>query len=115
MDDWIDELRSGSSEAAWDLFLARYPRVIFAAIYHYARDPDDAMDIFACVTNALRRDDRRRLRRYVERPSDGARQCRIQPRVSRARRIARAARAVGNPAGRPVSNSSPHRRFTMKV
>lgn len=73
MDDWIDELRSGSSEAAWDLFLGQYQRVVFAAIYHYARDPDDAMDIFAYVTDALRRDDLRRLRRYIDQPSHRAR------------------------------------------
>lgn len=73
MDDWIVELRGGSSETAWDLFLAQYRRVIFAAIYHYARDPDDAMDIFAYVTDALRRDDLRRLRRYVDQPSHRAR------------------------------------------
>jgi RNA polymerase sigma factor (sigma-70 family) len=73
MDDWIDELRSGSSEAAWDLFLARYRRVIFAAIHHYARDPDDAMDIFAYATDALRHDDFRRLRRYIDQPSHRAR------------------------------------------
>lgn len=73
MDDWIEVLRSGSSEAAWDLFLVRYRRLIFAAIYHYARDPDDAMDVFAYVTEALRRDDFRRLRTYVEHPSHRAR------------------------------------------
>jgi RNA polymerase sigma factor (sigma-70 family) len=69
----MEELRRGSSEAAWDLFLAQYRRVIFAAIYHYARDPDDAMDVFAWVTEALRRDDLRRLRRYAEEPSHRAR------------------------------------------
>ena len=73
MDDWVEELRSGSCETAWDLFLARYRRVIFAAIYHYARDPDDAMDVFAYVTDALRCDDLRRLRTYVEQPSHRAR------------------------------------------
>ena len=73
MDDWMEELRRGSPEVAWDLFLARYRRVIFAAIYHYAHDPDDAMDIFACVAEALRRDDMRRLRRYLEQPSHRAR------------------------------------------
>ena len=68
MDDWITELRRGDSEAAWDLFIARYRRVIFAAIHHYARDPDDVMDIFASVCEALREDDLRRLRQYAERP-----------------------------------------------
>jgi RNA polymerase sigma factor (sigma-70 family) len=73
MDDWIDALRRGSTEAAWDLFLAQYRRVIFAAIHHYAHDPDDAMDIFAYVSEVLRRDDLRRLRHYIEQPSHRAR------------------------------------------
>lgn len=67
------ELRRGNSDAAWDLFIAEYRRVIFAAIHHYARDPDDAMDIFAWVCEALRKDDLRRLRRYAERPDHSAR------------------------------------------
>jgi DNA-directed RNA polymerase specialized sigma24 family protein len=66
MDDWMAELRRGNSDAAWDLFIARYRRVIFAGIHHYARDPDDAMDIFAWVCEALREDDLYRLRRYAE-------------------------------------------------
>jgi RNA polymerase sigma factor (sigma-70 family) len=72
MDDWMVELRRGSSDAAWDLFIARYRRVIFAAIHHYARDPDDAMDIFAWVSEALRKDDLHRLRRYAEQPTHSA-------------------------------------------
>jgi RNA polymerase sigma factor (sigma-70 family) len=72
MDDWMAELRRGNSDAAWDVFVARYRRVIFAAIHHYARDPDDAMDIFAWVCEALRDDDLRRLRQYAERPTHSA-------------------------------------------
>jgi RNA polymerase sigma factor (sigma-70 family) len=72
MDDWMVELRRGSSDAAWDLFIARYRRIIFAAIHHYARDPDDAMDIFAWVSEALRKDDLHRLRRYAEQPTHSA-------------------------------------------
>ena len=73
MDDWMAELHRGNSDAAWDLFVARYRRVIFAAIHHYAHDPDDAADIFAWVCEALRTDDLRRLRQYVEQPRQGAR------------------------------------------
>lgn len=73
MDDWIGELRRGNTDAAWDLFVARYRRVIFAAIHHYARDPDDAADIFAWVCESLRADDLHRLRRYAEQPSHSAR------------------------------------------
>jgi RNA polymerase sigma factor (sigma-70 family) len=73
MDDWMVELRRGNSDAAWDLFVARYRRVIFAAIHHYARDPDDAMDIFAWVSEALRADDLRRIRQYAEHEGHNAR------------------------------------------
>jgi RNA polymerase sigma factor (sigma-70 family) len=73
MDDWMTELHRGNSDAAWDLFVARYRRVIFAGIHHYARDPDDAADIFAWVCEALRADDLRRLRQYAEQPGQGAR------------------------------------------
>jgi RNA polymerase sigma factor (sigma-70 family) len=72
MDDWMVELRRGNSDAAWDLFVARYRRVIFAAIHHYARDPDDVMDIFAWVSEALRENDLHRLRQYVEQPGHAA-------------------------------------------
>jgi DNA-directed RNA polymerase specialized sigma24 family protein len=73
MDDWMTELRRGNSDAAWDLFIARYRRLIFAAIHRYARDPDDAMDVFAFVCEALREDDLHRLRQYTQRPEHGAR------------------------------------------
>ena len=43
------ELQRGRSDAAWDLLLDRYRRLIFAAIRHYAQDYDDVMDVFARV------------------------------------------------------------------
>lgn len=58
------ELEEARPDAAWDLFLTRYRRLIFAALRHYARDPDDVMDIFARVCEALREDELRRLRSY---------------------------------------------------
>lgn len=73
MDDWMEELRRGNSDAGWDLFIARHRRLIFAAIHHYVRDPDDAADIFARVCEALREDDLRRLRQYSEKPHHTAR------------------------------------------
>ncbi|HEV8150347.1 MAG TPA: sigma-70 family RNA polymerase sigma factor [Gemmatimonadales bacterium] len=73
MDDWVVELREGSSETAWDLFITRYRRVIFAAIRRYARDYDDVMDVFARVCEALLEDDLRRLRAYTELPAGRAR------------------------------------------
>jgi DNA-directed RNA polymerase specialized sigma24 family protein len=73
MESWAAELASGRADAAWDLFLDRYRRLIFAAIRHYAQDYDDVMDIFARVCEALREDDLARLRCYAEQPFHGAR------------------------------------------
>ncbi len=73
MDPWVAELRRGRADAAWDLFLDRYRRLIFAAIRHYAQDYDDVMDVFAHVCESLRDADLKRLRSYFERPSHSAR------------------------------------------
>ncbi|HYU28448.1 MAG TPA: sigma-70 family RNA polymerase sigma factor [Gemmatimonadales bacterium] len=73
MDDWVAELQRGRFDAAWDLFLDRYRRLIFAAIRHYAQDYDDVMDVFARACEALRADDLRRLRSWVEQPEHRAR------------------------------------------
>ena len=37
----------GEPEAAWDAFVTRYRRLIFATIRHYTQDYDDGMDLFA--------------------------------------------------------------------
>lgn len=73
MEDWVTELQQGSPDAAWDLFLTRYRRLIFAAIRHYAQDYDDVMDVFARVCAALREDDFKRLRTYIAQPDHRAR------------------------------------------
>lgn len=73
VEDWVAHLKEGRPDPAWDLFLARYRRLIFAAIQHYARDYDDVMDVFARVCEALREDDLRRLRSYVDQPDHRAR------------------------------------------
>lgn len=44
---WIAPLEAGDPEAAWDLFIERYRRLIFGAIRHYTSEPDDVMDVFA--------------------------------------------------------------------
>lgn len=67
------ELQRGRSDAAWDLFLDRYRRLVFAAIRHYAQDYDDVMDVFARVCETLRADELRRLRVYVDQPDHSAR------------------------------------------
>ena len=73
MDEWVAELQRGKLDAAWDLFLDRYRRLIFAAIRHYAQDYDDVMDVFARVCEALRSDELRRLRGWVEQAHHRAR------------------------------------------
>jgi len=73
MEDWVAELLGGSPDGAWDRFIHRYRRLIFAAIRHYVQDPDEVMDVFARVCEALRADDLRRLRTYVDAPSHRAR------------------------------------------
>jgi RNA polymerase sigma factor (sigma-70 family) len=73
VDDWVAELQRGRFDSAWDLFLDRYRRLIFAAIRHYAQDYDDVMDVFARACQALRADDLRRLRSWVDEPEHRAR------------------------------------------
>jgi len=73
VEDWVAELQRGRSDAAWDLFLGRYRRLIFAAIRHYAQDYDDVMDVFARACEALREDELRRLRSWVDQPQHRAR------------------------------------------
>lgn len=68
MEDWLVHLEDGDPEAAWDAFLSRYRRLIFATIRHQVRDQDLVMDLFAAVCEALRVDDLARLRRYGEGP-----------------------------------------------
>jgi len=72
VESWIAPLAAGRPEVAWDLFIARYRRLIFAAIRHYTQDPDDVMDVFAQACEALRADELRRLRRYAEQPDHRA-------------------------------------------
>ncbi len=62
-ESWIVPLKAGDPEAAWDLFIERYRRLIFGAIRRYTTEPDDIMDVFARVCEALREDDFIRLRR----------------------------------------------------
>jgi len=73
VDEWVSELQRDRFDAAWDLFLDRYRRLIFAAIRHYAQDYDDVMDVFARACEALRGDDLRRLRSWVDQPEHRAR------------------------------------------
>ncbi|HWC73688.1 MAG TPA: sigma-70 family RNA polymerase sigma factor [Gemmatimonadales bacterium] len=72
-ESWAAELQRSRLDAAWDLFLDRYRKLIFSAIRHYVQDYDDVMDVFARVCEALREDDLRRLRAYLRQPAHHAR------------------------------------------
>jgi RNA polymerase sigma factor (sigma-70 family) len=72
VESWHAALRHGDLDAAWDLFLDRYRRLVFATIRHFTRDEDEILDVFACVCEALRAADMARLRRYREDLTDGA-------------------------------------------
>lgn len=73
MEPWALKLDAGDAQAAWDLFVERYRRLIFAAIRHYTADHDEVMDVFAQVCEALRADDLARLRGWLAQPSHTAR------------------------------------------
>jgi DNA-directed RNA polymerase specialized sigma24 family protein len=73
VEPWAVRLLAGDPDAAWDLFVGRYRRLIFAAIRHYTTDHDEVMDVFAQACQALRADDLARLRRYLEQPNHSAR------------------------------------------
>jgi RNA polymerase sigma factor (sigma-70 family) len=73
MEPWLAKLEEGDADGAWERFLERYRRLIFATIRHYADDYDDVMDVFTQVCEALRADDLAILRRYGSEPSHSAR------------------------------------------
>ncbi len=69
MEPWLEEFAAGRTQAAWDLFVERYRRLIFATICRLVRDHDDVMDVFSAVCEALYADDLARLRRFVDQPT----------------------------------------------
>jgi RNA polymerase sigma factor (sigma-70 family) len=73
VEPWIAPLAAGQPEAAWDLLITRYRRLILAAARRYTTDPDDVMDVFARVCERLRDNDFRRLRHYVQQSDPGRR------------------------------------------
>lgn len=74
MESWLTLLQLGDSTAAWDQFIGRYRRLIFAAIRHFTTEPDEVMDVFAQVCESLQADDLARIRRF---PSDGSARARF--------------------------------------
>ena len=73
MEPWALKLNAGDSQSAWDLFVERYRRLIFAAIRHYTTDHDEVMDVFARACEVLRADDLAKLRRYLAQSDHRAR------------------------------------------
>jgi DNA-directed RNA polymerase specialized sigma24 family protein len=71
--DWAAKLEADDPDGAWDLFVERYRRLIFAAIRHYTTEHDEVMDVFAQVCESLRADDLARLRRYLAQGAHSAR------------------------------------------
>lgn len=69
----MTELEAGRTGAAWDGFLERYRRLLFAAVRHYMQDHDDVMDAFTFVCERLRDDELRRLRAFGARSDRRAR------------------------------------------
>jgi RNA polymerase sigma factor (sigma-70 family) len=63
VEPWRARLEEGDAEAAWDLFIGRYRRLIIAAIRRIVGD-EDATEVFAHVCQALSADGLVRLKRY---------------------------------------------------
>ncbi len=72
MEDWLLPLQQGQPDVAWDGFVSRHRRLIFATIRHYTQDYDDGMELFAHLCAKLREDDMRRLRIRAEEPTPRA-------------------------------------------
>lgn len=66
MEMWRAKLAAGDSEAAWDLFIARYRRLIHAVIRRTLADDDDVSDVFAEVCADLCGDELARLARHTD-------------------------------------------------
>ena len=62
MEPWIAKLSEGDTQAAWDLFDARYRRLILATIRRMVPERDDLMDVFGTVCHALSENDFARLK-----------------------------------------------------
>jgi RNA polymerase sigma factor (sigma-70 family) len=66
-ESWLQPLSDGETESAWAAFMARYQRLIFSVIRHRTQEPDEVMDVFTGVCEALRARDFARLRRCAAR------------------------------------------------
>jgi RNA polymerase sigma factor (sigma-70 family) len=66
VEPWQSELAAGRHQAAWDLVIDRYRRLIMATIRRLVDDDDDGMDVFASVCEALTANELARLKRFDE-------------------------------------------------
>ncbi len=65
---WVEKLEQGHGEAAWDLLIGKYHRLIAATVRHYGEGYDDVMDMFAHICESLRANEFARLRKYAAIP-----------------------------------------------
>jgi RNA polymerase sigma factor (sigma-70 family) len=72
VEPWCAKLAEGDADAAWDLFIDRYRRVIIATIRRIVEE-DDLLDAFAHVCHKLSNDQLARLKQYDERTPRQAR------------------------------------------
>jgi RNA polymerase sigma factor (sigma-70 family) len=63
---WRAMLAAGNSAGAWDLFIARYRRLILAVIRRMVNDDDDVSDVFAEVCADLSSDQLARLASHTD-------------------------------------------------
>jgi RNA polymerase sigma factor (sigma-70 family) len=68
----LDRLRAGDIDGAWNTFVDRYRRLIFAQIRRATTEPDEVMDIFAHVCECLRENDLARLKTFAFDPAPRA-------------------------------------------
>ena len=68
MESWRAKLAEGDAQAAWDLFITRYRRLILATIRRSLLEDDDVVELFAEICATLGIDDLARLRLHEESP-----------------------------------------------
>lgn len=114
-DTWIAALRQGDVETAWDAFLERYRRLIFATILHFAREDDEVMDTFVRVCDVLHANDMARLRRFIDHPTQRARFSTWLVTVVRNLAIDHLRERIGRPRAVPAGLSPLQRLIYQRV
>jgi RNA polymerase sigma factor (sigma-70 family) len=73
MELWRAQLERGDCDAAWDLFIDRYRRLVLVTVRRTVDDDESVMDAFADVCGRLAADGLARLRQYERRSAPRAR------------------------------------------